>query len=448
MQRDAAVESTYMNNRLLVGNIPGLDLYDFTATQQADIAKEITALFTEIAFANASSKLTDGTYIGANATAASLDALPLSVLSLDNVPAYRLSVNCTPRRAEQISILQPYGQYHSVTQISILWNETGSSTTALGPRQANYPGTPSDISTGDGDDYSFVGFTLGSEEAYLGRLNRFNLTNDTAPSPYGAVHYAAFNMSQWSFTGTQSTMSTSGLSCSLYRETGTLNYVRAGNTSSTTSSSSSSSSSWTITNPTFDETTKTRIPSLLAQWQTNLNYRAPSANNPGIGPALCSRGSTYYDNTFGDYALNFLYASGEVQRLTYEVAASSGNATRNAAEYFYPLSGTETEQHYRITYVPSILLVGLISMLGAAGVTAAMALFAWRSVSGRGFRRVDPVRLLVDGVVGLRGEVEEVARVATGSNTVVDEWAGRCRVRYRAVDEGVGEPVRVVLEKR
>ncbi|KAK0647219.1 hypothetical protein DIS24_g7923 [Lasiodiplodia hormozganensis] len=447
MQRDAAVESTYMNNRLLVGNIPGLDLYDFTATQQADIAKEITALFTEIAFANASSKLTDGTYIGANATAASLDALPLSVLSLDNVPAYRLSVNCTPRSAEQISILQPYGQYHSVTQISILWNETGS-TTALGPRQANYPGTPSDISTGDGDDYSFVGFTLGSEEAYLGRLNRFNLTNDTVSSPYGAVHYTAFNMSQWGFTGTQSTMSVSGLSCSLYRETGTLNYVRAGNTTTTSSSSSSSSSSWTITNPTFDANTKTRIPSLLAQWQTNLNYRAPSANNPGIGPALCSRGSTYYDNAFGDYALNFLYASGEVQRLTYEVAASSGNATRNEPGFFYPLSGTETEQHYRITYVPSILLVGLISMLGAAGVTAAMALFAWRSVSGRGFRRVDPVRLLVDGVVGLRGEVEEVARVATGSNTVVDEWAGRCRVRYRAVDEGVGEPVRVVLEKR
>lgn len=446
MQRDAAVESTYRNNRLLVGNIPGLDLYDFTATQQADIAKEITALFTEMAFANASSRLTDGTYIGGNATAASLDALPLTVLSLNKVPAYRLSVNCTPRLAEQISILQPYGQYHSVTQISILWNETG--TTALGPRQANYPGTPSDISTGDGDDYSFVGFTLGSEEAYLGRLNRFNLTNDTAPSPYGAVHYAAFNMSQWGFTGTQSTMSTSGLSCALYRETGTLDYVRgSGNTS--TSSSSSSSSSWTITNPTFDPTTKTRIPSLLAQWQTNLNYRAPSANNPGIGPALCSRGSTYYDNAFGDYALNFLYASGEVQRLTYEVAASdTANATRNAAEYFYPLSGTETEQHYRITYVPSILLVGLISMLGAAGVTGAMALFAWRSVSGGAFRRVDPVRLLVDGVVGLRGSVEEVARVAGGSNTVVDEWAGRCRVRYSVVEEGVGEPVRVVLEKR
>lgn len=445
MQRDAAVESTYMNNRLLVGNIPGLDLYDFTATQQADIAKEITALFTEIAFANASSKLTDGTYIGANATAASLSALPLSVLSLNNVPAYRLSVNCTPRLAEQISILQPYGVYHSVTQISILWNETGSTATALGPRQANYPGTPSDISTGDGDDYSFVGFTLGSEEAYLGRLNRFNLTNDTAPSPYGAVRYAAFNMSQWGFSGTQSTMSTSGLSCALYRETGTLDYVRAGNTST---SSSSSSSSWTITNPAFDSTTKTRIPSLLAQWQTNLNYRAPSANNPGIGPALCSRGSTYYDNAFSDFALNFLYASGEVQRLTYEVAASSTNATRNAAEFFYPLSGTEAEQHYRITYVPSILLVGLISMLGAAGVTAAMALFAWRSVSGRGFRRVDPVRLLVDGVVGLRGSVEEVERVARGSNAVVDEWAGRCRVRYSVVEEGVGEPVRIVLETR
>ncbi|EOD50969.1 hypothetical protein UCRNP2_2254 [Neofusicoccum parvum UCRNP2] len=321
----------------MIDNIPGLDLYDFTPTQQANIAKEITALFTEISFANATSKLSNGTYIGANATAASLDALPLSVLSLDNVPAYRLSVDCTPQTAEQFSIMQPYGEYHSVTQITVSWNETG--TTALGLRQAMYPGTPSDISTGDGDDYSFVGFTYGGQTAYLGRLNRFNLTNDTAPSPYGAVHYAAFNMSMWGFSGTQSTMSSSGLSCSLYRETGSLNYVRSGD----------SNTSWTITNASFHADNRTRVPSLLYQWQTNLNYRAPSANNPGIGPALCSRGGGYYDNAFGDYALNFLYASGEVQRITYEVAASTANTTRNPAEFFYPLSGTGSEQHYRIT---------------------------------------------------------------------------------------------------
>jgi hypothetical protein len=53
--------------------------------------------------------------------------------------------------------------------------------------QAYYPGTTKDIQTGNGDGYSYAAFSQGSLEAYLGGLQRFNLTNTTSPSNYGDV---------------------------------------------------------------------------------------------------------------------------------------------------------------------------------------------------------------------------------------------------------------------
>ncbi|KAH7060537.1 hypothetical protein B0J12DRAFT_649255 [Macrophomina phaseolina] len=422
LQRDAAIEKTFINGSIFPLN--QLELYDFSISQQGDIANQITGLLTQLSFENITSGLTDGAYIGINATRKSLDALLGSVRSLHDVPGYRLTVDCTPDLPDFISVLQALGPY--TTQISLTWNTTDPS--ILSPLQVTYPGVPEDIQTGDGDGYTYVGFSIGTQEAYLGTLNRFNLTNDTSASAYGDVHNRAFDMSAWGFSGTQSTMSVSGLRCSLHRQAGLLNLTRSG-----------AASAWAIAASSFSDA-RTRVPSLLAQWQSNLNYHAPQANIPGIGPPL-SRGwgATADRGSFDGFAANFLYASGEVLRATYEVAAA--NATRDQPEYLYVVDGTRSVERYRITYVPSILLAGLACLVGAGAVTAGLAWAARASVSGRAFRQVDAVRVVVDGAAGLGGARAEAAQMGMASNDALDAWAGRYKVRYEKLVEGDGEVV-------
>lgn len=442
LQRDAAIERAFTGPQgyfYPLGTI-SLDIYDFSNSQQADVAKQMTALLTELTFQNATSKLTDGTYIGVNATTQSLDALPQTVISLNNVPAYRLSVDCAPDLPNTISVMQPLDKYN--TDITLMFNTTATSNDTI--FQAWYPGVPEDIQTGDGDDYSYVAFAMGSKEAYLGHLNRFNMTNDTLPSIYGNVGYRAFNMTPQAFTGTQSTMSVSGLRCSLHRETGSLNYTRRSN--------STDNNPWTISATSFPTNQiKTNVASMLAQWQyRSLNFHAPSSNIPGIGPALSSAETAYgigQSDDFAQFAQNYLYASGEALRIAYEVAASNTNASLNPPEFFVTVNGLTTEEHYRITYVPSILLLGLLCLLAAGLVTGCMALYAAGSASARAFRQMGVVRLLVDGVAGLREDADEMARLGGGGNGELDAWAAGYKVRYSRVEVD-GGVVRIVLERR
>jgi len=53
-------------------------------------------VLTDTTYSNATSRLERDTYIGINATVASLDAINPLVTSLDDVPGYRLSINYTP----------------------------------------------------------------------------------------------------------------------------------------------------------------------------------------------------------------------------------------------------------------------------------------------------------------------------------------------------------------
>lgn len=287
---------------------------------------------------------------------------------------------------------------------------------------------------GSGDNYTYVAFSSGSLEAYLGHLERFNLTNNTLPSVYGDIGFRAFNMTEWGFKGTQIVMSVSGIRCSLYREQGLLNYTRV-------DSDNNSSNTWTISSTHFPkDQKKVNVPSFLTQFQwRGLNFHAPGSGIPGLGPALGG-------NSFEDFALKFLYASGETQRILYEVAASTNNATHNPPNSFVNVPGMMTQQRYRITYVPSILLVGLLCLLGAGVVTGTMALFARKSQSAQAHRRVNVVRLLVDSVAGLKDDGENMAILAQGGNANLDAWAAGYKVRYATVNDAEGT-VQVVLEK-
>lgn len=440
LQRDLAVEADTGLNDLI-----GLNLYDFSKAQNAEVAKEMVALLTDLTYENAAPRLSNYTYVAINATAQSLDSLPQSVVELRDVPAYRLSVSCTPDLPTTFMVLAPSPLN---TQITMNFNETASSNNTL--FQANYPGVPADMK-GDGDNMSFVGFAFGGyTEAYLGHLNRFNLTNATVKYGSTDVAHRAFNMSLSGFTGTQIVMSVSGIRCSLHREHGLVNSTRH-------PSNETSAGIWNITTTNFpnvpDDVIKELIPSRLSKFQwSSLNFHAPSSTIPGLGPALSSFGRVWregdpvIEERFPDFAYNFLYASGEAQRILHEVAATSTNASHHPPEFFVDVTAYATQQHYRITYVPSILLAGLLCLLGASVVTGGMAAYARTSASSRAHRRVNVVRLLVDSVLGLEENKEDLARAAQSSNRELDAWAAGYKVRYTSVNDGDGT-VQIVLER-
>lgn len=421
-----------------------LQMYDFDMAQNANVAKDMMALLTDLSYQGAASKLTNGTYVGFNATSQSLESLPQSVVELQQVPAYRLSVECTPDLPNVVSVMQPTGFFN--TQIGLMLNTSATSNNTI--FQANYPGVPDNLRKGEGNTFVYAAFSMGYREVYLGYMERFNLTNNTDQSAYGNVGYRAFNMSQWGFTGTQIIMSFSGLRCVLYRENGHVNAVRK-------STNVTSAGSWNIVSTDFPAQEKVIIPSQLSKFQgTNLNFHAPGASTPGLGPALARKTveqvgnwGTLANDTYTNFALNFLYASGETQRIIYEVAASSGNATRRLPEYFVKVPALETQQHYRITYVPSILLLGLLSLFGASAVTGAMAMYARNSASARAHRQVNVTRVLLDSIVGLESDRDELSNVAQRSNGEVDEWAAGYKVKYTAADGGSGS-VQIILDKR
>ncbi|KAL5121416.1 hypothetical protein ACEQ8H_000487 [Pleosporales sp. CAS-2024a] len=215
------------------------------------------------------------------------------------------------------------------------------------------------------------------------------------------------------------------------------------------------SNTWSIVEADFPAQDKTVVRSMLSKFQwTNLNFHAPGTSVPGLGPALdkvsvqeVGDWGTVANDTFDTFALNYLYASGEAQRIVYEVAASSTNASHLRAEYFVKVPALQNQDLYRITYVPSILLLGLLALVGSSVVTGSMALYTRRSSSARAHRRLTVTRLLLDSVAGLQRHRDEVSQVAQTNNSQVDDWAATYKVRYNTRLDNVQGVVQIVLEK-
>lgn len=409
----------------------------FSVSQQADIANQIAALFTGLNFKSAIAKLDAGTaYIGTNATTASLNALNQTVVGLTSVPGYRLSVDCQPVQPIEFSALQMGETYFEFTVIS------DKCTAAVNPScgTIHYAALPGMMSIGsdssNNDDYQYVAFPPDNMNVFLGYLYSFNDTKYAINSSFGEVYPTAFNMTPFGFQSTKAIMTTWGVSCSIVRQEGFLNYTRQ------------PGQSWTIAGSLFSDK-KSVAKTFLSNWQTDLNYQAPMSTISGIGPPLARTAGSLADSlSIADgvinegqtplnwtiFALNYLYASGEVQRISYEVAAE--NSSSNQPDYFYNVSATTTIQHYQITYIPLLLLLGLLSVLSAAVITGAMAFYTRNTRSTQVARDVNVLRLLVDSVAGLQESAPAMAAAGTLDKADLEKWAAEFRVRYSEVVEG------------
>jgi hypothetical protein len=87
-------------------------------------------------------------------------------------------------------------------------------------------------------------------------------------------------------------------------------------------------------------------------------------------------------------------------------------------------------QHYRIIYIPILLLLGLLGVLGAAAVTSAMVFHTSNAYSTRIGRVVDNLRLLVDSAAGLASVAPVLADAAELDESDLQQWAEKFQVQY------------------
>jgi hypothetical protein len=235
-------------------------------------------MLTKIAYQNTTTLLEpDGTYIGINATQGSISSLDSSIGLLQNVPAYKLDIEC--------DAAVPY----SFSAINIT---TGAWITTLYNHSTLYPGgtiydsyltVPLDSITAGprsaGAVIQFVGFTPDGLMAQLGTLRSY-FPSDTftgVSSPYGDVNFKYFNMSDQSdctHGGLLYELCLFGIQCKISRQIGTIDYRRETN------------GYWTIVPVTF-HSEKTISPILMSLWQIVLNFQAPIQYiNQRFGPVF------------------------------------------------------------------------------------------------------------------------------------------------------------------
>ncbi|KAF4545830.1 uncharacterized protein LTHEOB_4482 [Lasiodiplodia theobromae] len=365
---DRAINSTSLMHQIF--SMDPKTAFGFSREQQADIASQVTGLLTGLSFVSARTYLNDSTYVCVNSTENAMDRLPPNVVGLHHVPGFRLSVDCIPDLPSSVNI-STSGPYTTV--ISTLWDNAplldGWESRKF---NARYSGLPQDMQGSMDDEYPFAAFSMDATEVYLGSLVPSDRSNRTFFSPYGDIRPKAIDMKSSGFNGTKAVMSVYGIRCALRRQEGFLEYMRA------------SDQSWSISTAEFSNKMQ-KVPSFLVRWQVILNYRSPRSTVAGIGPALaktagsnfdgqpdCSHNDTncYYNTT--DYsllALNYLYASAEIMKKVYEVAAA--DKSRDEPDFSYHCYNTIVEDRYRITYIPGLLLTGLRSEFSSSGYLTA-----------------------------------------------------------------------------
>ncbi|KAI1263669.1 hypothetical protein F5Y18DRAFT_393796 [Xylariaceae sp. FL1019] len=365
--------------------------YNLTNSQLADFGSEAISILTAVSYRNASSKLTDGAYVAINATRNTLNGLPSNIVDLQGVPGYRMTMDC---EAQQPALLSLINSGASAVQMTV--------SDGFGLYFGQYPGQLDVLINAHTMNLSFVGFYTDKKSLYIVNVAEGNATkpcsyaNGTAihgpgcdpwapiASPYGEMDYGVFNL-----TGgfTKSVRSAWGMNCTMYRETGSHNLARQ------------SDLSWNIASSAWSGM---REPALLmiSDWQTILNFHSPSSQIPGLGGAFypSSWSNTTADTDYKTYVDTLLYAAAEMEYTMYQVKNADATADRDHNEDTFYVPTVTTELVYRITYVPLILLVGLLALFIAALVPFAQLIRSMHLPSMTLWREINTLRLVMDSL--------------------------------------------------
>lgn len=432
------------NGSFLSDTVSAVERLGFSPSQLTTAAESISQLFDDIENVNGTLDHAGG-YIGINTTLTSMNNVDSSFTALKNVLGFRLTATCIPAILRYV-LFEPDDD-SSIFEIGSIPSKNISGVTASTDRyclsQHLFNGGADTVATDTVWTYAFPAFhKSGSCSNFFTLIYMYSLhPNWTLSTSYGDVQAFAENLTITATSGGSGTydevVSVWALSCALYRQEGRLNFSREANLS------------WTLADSYFDDV-KTPVESWVSYWQASQvnGWISPPLSHVFFGEGLSQNAvqcesnedpgqCVPYINT-STVVNNFVYASGETLRILYNTATL--NASNREPGYFYKVShSVQDQQFYQITYIPVLLLVGLVCIILAALCTTVLMLSSLQSLRWRAFHRVDAIRLVVDSVDGaIRGEDKMMfSRLGalSLSDSELERWATGYQVAYvRAAD--------------
>lgn len=373
-----------------------------------------------------------GGYIGVNTTSASMTNLHKSVTALSDVPGFRLSAECVPTTLNSVEMWPSSDKY-----IGISSNISYHTVAVVGGMSRELDWVTADYTYFSGQDdgttsvasnlafpawhYDCV-FSGCAEKFYIiymmAGIHRTALHTDYGD--LGPAHQYKGESDGYGEVFQVGPTTSWGLECVLFQQQGLINYTR------------SADFQWSVATKSFAEK-KAAIRSQLSNWlrvKLDGEWAPPQLGvllfgRDPLKPCLTSAEKCLPTRNVSNSVGKYVYASGEITRIIHNVAAANASRAAGHPEYYHNVTGTVNRQYYRITYVPVLLLLALVSILLAALLTTALTISASETVSWARFRQVDMLRLVVDAVGGpLRHQDEQqFAKLSGASDDEILSWA-------------------------
>jgi hypothetical protein len=238
------------------------------------------------------------------------------------------------------------------------------------------------------------------------------------------------------------TISWYGIACNLTRSHGSVNLTRA----------SDRVRDWTVSSSMFTNASEDSPTPMTSFHRALFPYQSPFGSLSGFGTALgvyvqLGKGIAGAPNMTA-YAHAFVQASGAIETSLLNSAVSNNSMVHLTVSY--TLAGVETVLKYRMTYVPGILVFGLIGLTLCAATVLGLTATAWDSMALRSMRLVDGLRFVVDLAEAMRAD-ENLADASAWSRPRLERWTDGIRLRYvvnATSDESEGESQHIKLVKK
>jgi hypothetical protein len=260
--------------------------------------------------------------------------------------------------------------------------------------------------------------------------------NQVHPSEFGDLPISVFLPNE-SIQGVREfdygTYSTFGILCELLQQTGHTNLTLDRN----------GTRNWNVTSSTFEEASIV-VPDRLFNFQDGYLQPPPQeAQMSGLhslgsvlgAPLIPDNGSFWPEPevNMSTFANNFLFAAGAMESTLINTALINSTRLQTAPEY--TVNGSQEVIKYRITYIPGILIFGLIGLTICAAIALGMTIHSWRIArSVWAGQMVDGLRFVADFAPVMKGE-DRLTEADVEDRAKLEKWGKELKLVY-VVEDG------------
>ncbi|KAF5010375.1 hypothetical protein FDECE_3491 [Fusarium decemcellulare] len=350
-----------------------------------------------------------------NVSKQSYEKIASSARRVFNIPAYQLNTTCKPSKILDLEVLLEGNTAEFHMNIS-----SGQGPSSFQSKGHNWQLLLSGrIDNAKGLPHPLMVF--GDEETWIGLFYVSEGTGSDLSLKYGDLEQSTFQGNEEDFNGTSWTFY--GVTCTLGKAMGQAAVSRK---------------AWSIARfqPDSSSFQTERQTPILRELQTGSIFDlAAMYETPGIGAhiaqAAVPRGML--PDELPRVVAGFAWLEAEARNIVADVAGVSA-----AEDLDFEVVVEAVEQLYAITYVPWILLTGLLALGTASLLAIGLALDFLQTPSLRNGRMLSPVQLIMD--VGAALDKDEFEEAVSLDRDELDAWVETVKLRYEAeVDKREGQ---------